>query len=107
MSILQISDVDLVLVAVALVIVAVVTIFLYLWWIGAVIFKKPLTGQESLVGKRGVARTDISVNDGEVTIDGVAWKAKLPDETVQRFVPKGTPVVVVKAETLTLEVKTA
>ncbi len=84
---------------------------LYLWWIGWAIFKKPLTGVEGLLGKQGIARTDLTLaNGGEVTIDGIIWKAKLADADSEvrapgKNVSKGDSVVVVRVSGLTLIVR--
>ncbi len=53
----------------------------YLWSIEWALFKKPLTGAESLIGKTGIVVAPIEgENAGEVNIDGVIWKARLRED---------------------------
>jgi membrane-bound serine protease (ClpP class) len=58
-------------------------------------------GVEALVGKRGVAVSDLSP-DGQVKIDGELWQARSGDG-----IDAGREVVVRKVEGLTLEVEAA
>lgn len=63
--------------------------------------QKAQTGEESMVGKVAVARTDIEADKGGyVLIDGELWKA-ISEEKIE----KGQKVEVVEAEGLTLKVK--
>ena len=63
--------------------------------------RKPVTGSEALVGKKGIALTDIGAGrDGEVMIDGVVWRAKIGDDASS--ISKEEPVVVVGRSALTL-----
>ncbi len=104
LPVIQLNGVDPILIAVV-VIAAAIVIGLYLWWIGWAVFKKPLTGPEALVGKRGVASSDLMMVDGgEVSIDGVIWNAKLASDAVGK-ISKGDTVVVIGVSSLTLIVR--
>jgi membrane-bound serine protease (ClpP class) len=61
--------------------------------------RKPVTGSEGLVGRAGVAETDLRP-DGWVRVMGERWRAVAGDE-----VPAGAPVTVVALEGLTLRVR--
>ena len=99
---LQLGTFDFLAIAL-LIIVGVGVVALYLWWIGWAIFKKPLTGEEALLGKHGTASADLTPEEGgEVTIDGIIWKAKLSPEAGNKTISKGEPVVVVRVSSLTL-----
>ena len=80
----------------------------YLWSIEWALFKKPMTGSEALIGKIGVAVTDLKSDDvGEVNIDGIIWKAMVSrdvDSNLSRIL-KGDSVVVVGFSALKLVVK--
>jgi membrane protein implicated in regulation of membrane protease activity len=79
---------------------------LYFWWVGGAIFEKPMTGAEGLLGREAVATTDISPDSpGEVSVDGVLWKASLSPNDYAQGVLKGEKVVIVKVSSLTLEVR--
>jgi membrane protein implicated in regulation of membrane protease activity len=99
----QISGTDTLLIALA-VIAAAIVVGLYLWWIGWALFKKPLTGAEALVGKLGVVYSDVTTTEGEVTIDGVIWKARLAQDENQKL-SKGENIIVVSISSLTLFVR--
>jgi membrane-bound serine protease (ClpP class) len=61
--------------------------------------RRPVTGAEGLVGRRGVADTDLAP-DGWVVVFGERWRA-LAEDTVR----SGDPVSVVAVEGLTLKVR--
>ncbi len=65
--------------------------------------RKPVTGVESLKGQIGVVTNDLTENGGEVSLDGVIWKAKLSDSS--SVISKGERVVVVDVSSLTLLVR--
>ncbi|MDG6998415.1 MAG: nodulation protein NfeD [Nitrososphaerota archaeon] len=73
---------------------------LYARWIASSIRRKPYTGAESIVGKSGSATTDLEP-DGEVSIDGIIWKAKLLDGSAK----KGDRILVKQVSGLTLIVE--
>jgi membrane protein implicated in regulation of membrane protease activity len=77
----------------------------FLWYIFGVIRKKALTGAESLIGKKGIVYTEMLSSKGEVTIDGVIWRAYLvtPGDPLK----KGEEVIVKKVEDITLIVERA
>ena len=62
-----------------------------------------MTGSESLVGKTGVVVTDLSPV-GEVTVEGITWKAKI-SAVQNRVIAKGENVRVVRRSGLELEVE--
>ena len=65
-----------------------------------------MTGVESLKGKLGVVVTDLTEKDaGEVSLDGVIWKAKISESGTGLRISKGESVVVVGISSLTLFVK--
>ena len=89
-----------------IVLIGVVAIMLVIYskLISVVLFKKPLTGQESLIGKQVVAISDVdSVSEGEVSVDGIIWRAKLAEGS--EIVPKGNSATVVAVSALTLVVR--
>lgn len=103
--VLQLGTFDLFSIAL-LIIVGAGVVALYFWWIGRAIFKKPLTGEEALLGKHGTVSADVTPEEsGEVTIDGIIWKAKLSPEAGDKTISKGEPVVVVRVSALTLIVE--
>ena len=61
--------------------------------------RRPVTGAEGLVGRRGVADTDLAP-DGWVVVLGERWRGRADDE-----VRSGDPVSVVAVEGLTLRVR--
>jgi len=84
----------------------VVIVILLLYFVVWALFKKPMTGAESLKGKIGVAVTDLSEKElGEVSVDGVIWKAKLKEGGTGSKISKGESVVVVEISALTLLVQ--
>jgi len=62
--------------------------------------RKPTTGIQGLIGEHGTALSDLSP-DGEIKVHGEIWKAHSPGDSI----PKGTSVIVVGMEKLTLVVK--
>lgn len=62
--------------------------------------RKPVTGNEGLIGLEGIANTDISSIGGMVSLHGELWAA-FSDETI----PKGTKIVVESVSGLTVKVK--
>lgn len=61
--------------------------------------RKSVTGEEGMIGKSGVAKTDI-FNQGRVFVHGEYWNA-----SSGRPIPAGSPVRVVKVEGLRVEVE--
>ncbi|HKW04962.1 MAG TPA: NfeD family protein [Nitrososphaerales archaeon] len=102
----QLAGLDPLGIAIIVILVGALVI-LYLFWMGKAIFKKPLTGVESLVGKRGIATMNITLEGGEVSVDGIVWKAKLYSENgaAITMIQKGEPTIVVSVSSLTLLVK--
>ncbi len=91
---------------VAVLIAVAIMVSLYLWWIGGAVFKRPLTGPEALVGKKGIVHSDVTLAEGgEVLIEGVIWKARFIGEGTETKILKGDPVVVTSVSSLTLFVK--
>jgi membrane-bound serine protease (ClpP class) len=83
-----------------------VIIGLYIRWvIGPIRRRSKLTGPESMIGKTGVAITDLNPK-GEVRVDGEIWRAESLSGTIAKGEQvsvkalKGLVVVVEKAQTL-------
>ncbi len=76
---------------------------LYSRYIGKTIRKKPVTGEESLIGAKGIVYSDSIGPDGagEITVNGVVWRAKLANVSIGTL-KKGDSVIVTKVEGLTL-----
>jgi membrane-bound serine protease (ClpP class) len=90
------AEVELFLVAVVGVVIG-----LYIRWIiGPIRRRSRLTGPEALVGKVGVAVTDLNPR-GEVRVEGVIWRA----ESVSGSIVKGEPVRVKVIKGLILQVE--
>lgn len=68
----------------------------FLWWSQR---RRALVGAETLVGKAGVAATDLWP-EGQVKVDGELWKARCDGGA-----DRGTPVVVRELDGLTLVVE--
>ena len=66
-------------VIVAAVVLIVVVVVLYLYFFVWALKKRPVTGIEAMRGKSGVAVNGFVNGVGEVTVDGVIWKAKVQD----------------------------
>ena len=94
---------DLQYIELALLLIAGAVLALYARWVARSIRKKPFTGSESLVGKNGTVYSYLNP-DGEVTIDGVIWKAKL-SSTAPRSLAKGEQIIVKQVTGLTLVVE--
>jgi len=45
-------------------------------------WKKPVTGREGLIGKIGIAKTDLSP-DGTIFVRGERWQASAEDELIK------------------------
>ena len=84
--------------------IAGILVAIYARWVGSTIRRKPVTGSEALLGKVGVATTEISPR-GEVSVDGIVWDARLGKESTVNSVEKGRKVRVVGRSGLTLEVE--
>ena len=84
----------------------VIIVALLLYFVVWALFRKPVTGIESLKGKLGVTVTDLTEKDaGEVSVDGVIWKAKINGSGTGLRISKGESVVVVGISALTLLVQ--
>lgn len=77
---------------------SIITLFL-LTKVVAIQRRKPLAGKEALIGKTGVAITDIK-KKGQIELEGQIWTAKSKDD-----IKKGEEVITEKIEGLTLYVK--
>ena len=88
--------------------VIIIIVALGVYFVAWALLKKPVTGVESLKGKLGVALTDLTGNNvGEVSLDGVIWKARIDEvggNTGLR-ISKGDSVIVVGISSLTLLVQ--
>jgi membrane-bound serine protease (ClpP class) len=71
----------------------------YLNWVRRTLRKKPVAGPEAIIGKKGIAITDID-NEGEVRVEGIIWRAR----SISR-IEKGKNVVVKGIEGLVLIVE--
>jgi len=58
------------------------------------------TGQEGMVGKKGIARTEIDATSGKVLIGGEFWLAVSKER-----IPMDSPVVVISVRDMILVVK--
>jgi membrane-bound serine protease (ClpP class) len=76
---------------------------LYARWVSGSLHKKPVTGSESIIGKTGTVVRDISPS-GEISVDGIIWKANLVDPHGAP-IGKGESVRVVSRSGLELEVE--
>jgi membrane-bound ClpP family serine protease len=100
---LQLGDLESIIL---LIVVVVIAAFLLLYFVVWALLKRPVTGVESLTGKIGVAVTDLSEKDvGEVSVEGVIWKARINESGTALQVSKGESVVVVGVSALTLLVQ--
>ena len=85
--------------------VAVVTVLFFAFVVGAgyrALRRRPVTGQEGLVGERGVALTELGGKDGRIFVHGEYWAAEA-DERIE----KGAPVVVDRVDGMRLRVRRA
>ena len=89
---------------IAISILAIVAAGIVAWYLHAVVWalrKKPVTGEESLIGKEGLAVGDfIPSEGGEVNMDGVIWKAKSNDPSEK--ILRGDPIIVLRVSSVTL-----
>jgi membrane-bound ClpP family serine protease len=86
-----------ILLAIFVAVLAAVFVYFVVW----ALRRKPVTGSEALVGKPGIAVTDLKTGtEGEVMIDGVIWRAKIGDNSSN--IGKSDPVVVLGISSLTL-----
>lgn len=75
---------DLMILELGLIVAFGVLAGLYLRWvIGPTRHRKKLTGAESLIGKTGVALTDLTPK-GEVRVQGEIWRAESPSGTIAK-----------------------
>ena len=74
---------------------------LYARYIGSTLRKKPVTGQESLVGAKGIVHSEALGPEGEVTVNGIIWHASLANSSLSPL-KKGDSVTITKVEGLTL-----
>jgi membrane protein implicated in regulation of membrane protease activity len=88
----------------ALIIMVAIIIAVFAWYLIPVLWKKPVTGAESLIDAKGVVYSDTLAPDGEVSIDGVVWKARLYNPAGEEL-RKGDRIRVRKLEELTLMVE--
>lgn len=63
--------------------------------------KRPVTGSEALIGKLGFAMKELTAeSDGEVSIDGVIWRARIGDGS--KMISNNETVIVLGISSLTL-----
>ncbi|RKX61311.1 MAG: nodulation protein NfeD [Thermodesulfobacteriota bacterium] len=62
--------------------------------------KKPVSGKEALIGKKGKVIEDVTPEKGKIFVEGEIWEARS-----ESFIPKGEKVIVIKKEGLILIVK--
>jgi membrane-bound serine protease (ClpP class) len=74
---------------------------LYARYIGSTLRKKPVTGQESLVGTKGVVYSETLGPEGEATVNGVIWHARLANPNLAPL-KKGDSITVTRVEGLTV-----
>jgi membrane-bound serine protease (ClpP class) len=94
----DVTELELFLVAV----VGVIAGLYFRWIIGPIIHRSKLTGPEAIVGKTGIAVTDLKP-DGEVRVGGVIWRAR----SISGDMQKGESVKVTSLEDLVLTVEKA
>lgn len=73
---------------------------LYARWVAGTLRRKPYTGPEAMVGRIGTVVSDLEPT-GEISIDGIIWKARMKDGAAK----KGEQMVVKKIVGLTLVVE--
>lgn len=88
---------------IVLLIVLVGGIGALVWYIFSVTRTRPVTGAEALVGAKGVVWSETLTSDGEVSIDGVIWKARLANPNTGPM-KKGEAIIVKSIEDITLVV---
>lgn len=82
--------------------VTVATVLFFAFVIGAgyrALRRKPLTGNEGLVGERGVALTEFSSREGRIFVHGENWAAEADER-----IAKGEPVIVDQVDGMRLRV---
>ncbi len=84
------------------VVLGVVAGLYFRWMIGPIIHRSKLTGPEAIIGKTGMAVTDLKPN-GEVRVIGIVWRAKSLSGDIQ----KGEMIRVKSQENLVLVVEKA
>jgi membrane-bound serine protease (ClpP class) len=62
--------------------------------------KKPVSGKEGLIGKKGKALTSITKEGGKIFVEGEIWQAVSEEE-----IPEGSQVKIVEKEGFILKVK--
>ncbi len=94
---------DIQYIEIALLIIVGAVLALYARWVAKSIREKPLTGRESMIGRTGTVHSEALSPDGEVSIDGVIWRARSskPEATIA----KGSAVVVREVSGLALIVE--
>jgi membrane-bound serine protease (ClpP class) len=91
------------IIEIGLLIVVGAILALYARYIGSTLRRKPVTGEESLVGSKATVHSETLGPEGEVTINGVIWHARLSDPKAAPL-KKGDSVTVTRVEGLTLVV---
>jgi len=76
---------------------------LYARWVGGTIREKPVTGVESMIGKTGIAMTDLTPK-GDVSVDGIIWEAQVSGPVTNK-IEKGSNVKILRVTGLVLEVE--
>ncbi|MCP4221502.1 MAG: nodulation protein NfeD [bacterium] len=64
--------------------------------------RKTETGQEGMCGEKGIAKSDITINDGKVFVHGEWWNAA---SAYEERIPKGSAITVVSVDNFVLKVK--
>lgn len=91
-----------ILLVVFIVILAAVVLYFVLW----ALRRKPVTGVEAMKGKIGVAVSALSRNtDGEVSVEGVIWKARIAEGASEARISKEESITVMGVSSLTLLVQ--
>jgi membrane-bound serine protease (ClpP class) len=86
---------------VGLLIVVGALLGLYARYIGSTLRKKPVTGQESLVGTKATVYSETLGPEGEISSNGIIWHARLANSSLSPL-KKGDNVTITKVEGLTL-----
>jgi membrane protein implicated in regulation of membrane protease activity len=89
---------------IVLIVIVAVIVIVYVWYLFWALRKKPATGVESLVGAKGVVYSETLATEGEVSINGVIWRARLANPSTGPL-KKGEEIVVSRFEELTLIVE--
>lgn len=83
------------------IVTVIVATALAIWYLLPVMTKKPVTGAESLVGAKGTVYSDTLSPVGEVSIQGVIWRARLVNPELGSP-KKGDEIVVTSVDDITL-----